>query len=64
MLTPGMPGKMLTTREVAELLQVDLSTVTRWIRYGRLPAIRTPGGQYRVRREDVERLLGRPVEDR
>jgi excisionase family DNA binding protein len=54
-----MPGErnMLTTGEVADLLSVDRHTVTRWIRLGQLRAVRLPSGQFRVRREDVDRLL-------
>ena len=53
------PGKsdMLTTSQVAELANVDRATVTRWLRLGLLAGIRTPGGQWRVRAQDVERWL-------
>lgn len=47
---------MLTTTQVAELLNVDRATVARWIRLGQLPAVRLPSGQYRVRRADLDRL--------
>lgn len=52
--------ELLTTRRVAEMLSVAQSTVERWITLDRLPAIRLPSGHYRVRREDVEKLLQRP----
>lgn len=48
---------LLTVGEVAEQFRVHSATVGRWIRDGALDAIRTPGGQYRVRRKDVEALL-------
>lgn len=49
----------LSRSEVAGLFGVSLSTVTRWARTGLLPAIRTPGGHYRYRAEDVRRLTRR-----
>lgn len=38
---------LLTPGEVAELLRVDVKTVARWAKEGRLAAIRTPGGHRR-----------------
>ena len=51
--------ELLTTAQVAARFNVDRHTVTRWIRLGQLPAVKTPGGTYRVRRQDVEKLLRR-----
>ena len=48
--------ELLSTAEVAKLLGVHRETVARWIRYSKLDAMKTPGGQYRVRREVVEEL--------
>lgn len=38
----------LTTGEAAALFDVDPDTVLRWIKSGDIPAIRTPGGHYRI----------------
>src|SRR5690348_3591552 len=43
-----MPGKLLTTPEVAERLGVSRQTAHRYLAEGRIPAQVTPGGQYRV----------------
>ena len=53
----GIPGEsaFLSRKEVARLFGVSLSTVTRWARTGLLQAVRTPGGHYRYRAEDVRR---------
>jgi len=47
---------LLTTENVAELLQLDVETVRRYIREGKLKAIKL-GREYRVRREDFEEFL-------
>lgn len=47
---------MYTTREVAEMFKVDPKTVKRWIYSGKLKAIRTPGGHYRVTEKSVKEL--------
>jgi excisionase family DNA binding protein len=53
-----MTGKQrITAAEAARRLEVSTSTVTRWIAAGKLPAVRTPGGHWRVRAVDVEKLL-------
>lgn len=53
--------------EVAELLGVNVNTLYRWRKEGRMSAYKpAEGQQYRVRREEVARLLGRthePVDD-
>lgn len=47
---------LLTAEEVAERLRVNVNTVRRYIRSGRLPAIRLGKG-YRIRSEDLESFL-------
>lgn len=47
----------MTSGEVARVLSVRTSTVSRWAASGQLDAIRLPSGRLRFRREDVERLL-------
>jgi excisionase family DNA binding protein len=50
-------GKLLKAKDVAELLDVDGSTVRGWIKDGKLPAILTPGGQYRIDPRAVDALM-------
>ena len=52
-----MPGEWLTTGQAAELLGVSRSTVVRYIEAGTLEARRLPGGHWRIRRSDAEKLL-------
>lgn len=47
----------LKIAEAAEILRLSRRTVERYISDGRLTALRTPTGQPRLRREDVEALL-------
>jgi len=53
----------LSPTEVALLLRVNESTVRRWIREGRLRALRTARrkGLIRVSREDLQRFLDNAV---
>jgi len=44
---------LLSTREIALMYQVTSATVLNWIRAGKLKAYTTPGGHYRVAREDL-----------
>ena len=46
-------ARLLTTTDVAEILQVSQSTVLNWCRDGRILAIRLPSGQYRVPRRSL-----------
>jgi len=51
----------LSTGAVARACGVTRDSVVRWIRAGHLRAFQTPGGHFRVRREDLALLLrGRP----
>lgn len=47
----------LTPKQVAELFGVTTVTVGTWADEGKLPHFRTPGGQRRFRRADVEAFL-------
>lgn len=49
--------RFLTTGEIARHCQVSHLTVSNWIRAGKLAASRTPGGHYRVAREDFLQFL-------
>ena len=52
-----MKEKMYSTGEVARLLGVDYATVARWARTGKIKAIRTVGGHWRIPESEVKRLL-------
>lgn len=51
---------LMTTGEVANLLDVSPSTVTRWVKNGVLSAVVMPSGRNKFRRADIEALLDRP----
>jgi excisionase family DNA binding protein len=50
-------SELYTTHDVSKLLQVDASTVSKWIDKGILMAYRTPGGHRRVRAPDLRSFL-------
>src|SRR5258705_764437 len=51
-----MDESFLTTEEVLEYLQVNLRTVYRLIKAGKIPAVRV-GRQWRFRKRDIDALL-------
>jgi excisionase family DNA binding protein len=51
--------RLLTPRDVAELLRVHPKTVLRYVRTAGLPCVRLPGGDVRLRRSEVDRWLDR-----
>ncbi len=64
--------ELLNTRDIARMYHVTSATVLNWIRAGKLKAYTTPGGHYRVAREDLDAFsrdygappgLGRPISD-
>lgn len=50
-------GLELSTSQAARVLGVTIGTVRRRADRGYLPTFRTPGGQRRFRREDLERFV-------
>ncbi len=52
-----MTDTLYTTHDISRMLQVDPSTVSKWIDRGILVAFRTPGGHRRVRAGDLRSFL-------
>ncbi len=48
---------LLTSHEVGALLQVNPSSVNKWVNAGLIPAFRTPGGHRRIRTADLLTFL-------
>ena len=58
MIRIGRGNAMLTARDVASLLSVDINTVRRWTNKGILKAYRIgPRGDRRFRQEDIALFL-------
>lgn len=55
-----MSQELYSIDQVADLLKLHVKTVRNYVRTGRLPAKRI-GKQYRITKEDIEALVGRPV---
>ena len=51
------PGRLLTARQVGDLLGLHPETILVWIRRGDLPAFRLPGGAIRIRQTDLDQWL-------
>jgi excisionase family DNA binding protein len=59
-ISEGQPAEgFLTRSEVAEILGVSPTTVTRWAREGRLPCQKTLGGHHRFERAIIQDLRER-----
>jgi|SRR5581483_7819682 len=52
-----MSRQLFSTGEVARRCSVKGDTILKWIKKGRLPATRTPGGHFRVEESDLLALL-------
>lgn len=55
-----MSQELYSIEQVADLLKLHVKTVRNYVKVGRLRATRI-GKQYRIAKEDVEALVGRPV---
>ena len=51
------PDRLLTSHEVGSLLQVNPSSVNKWVQKGHLRAYRTPGGHRRIKLADLLHFL-------
>lgn len=58
-----VPKRILTTREVASLMGVSRTTVTRWCSENDIRAVRLPSGQWRIPKSEVDRILAPVAED-
>lgn len=56
-LAGSPPKDWMTSGEVARALNMTRAAIRRWAREGLVDAIKTPGGQYRFRREALARLM-------
>lgn len=54
-------AELLSIGEVAKAFGVTVATVRNWDRDDRISSTRTPGGQRRFRRSEVEALLSTPT---
>ncbi len=60
----GIFDESYSSIDLARILGIHRVTVTNWIKKGALKAIRTPGGRYRVSKEDLMSFLdahGTPI---
>ena len=49
--------RMFRSGEVAEILGVDRHTVVKWIKEGKIKAIKLPSGRYRIPESEVKKIL-------
>ena len=52
-----MSERLLRPKEACKLLGVSYVTLRRWIKEGKIRAVRTLGGKYRIPESEVKRLL-------
>lgn len=55
--TQLLSKRLLRFDEVADLMEVTVRTVSRWVSQGRVEAVRTPGGRPRVVLESLRPYL-------
>ena len=53
--------KLYSAGKAAKLLGIHFNTMKNWIYAGKVDAIKTLGGQYRIPESEINRLLGRPA---
>jgi excisionase family DNA binding protein len=62
-MKPQFAGRQsLSTGEVASLCSVTRDSVLKWIRAGKIPARRTPGGHYRISRKAIQPIIDGALE--
>jgi putative resolvase len=50
-------GRLLKVREAALILNVDRRTIWKWIKEGKIKAVRLPSGRYRIPESEVIRII-------
>jgi len=55
-----MIEELVTVEEAAKILKLRRETIRRYIKNGYLKALTLPGGDYRLREKDIQKLLSRP----
>lgn len=58
-----MEEKLLTPKEVSEILGVARSSIWRYIRQGKLKAIKFSKRNYRIKRREVEKFQKKGIEN-
>jgi len=53
--------KLYSVGKAAKLLGIHFNTMKKWIYAGKVDAIKTLGGQYRIPESEIKRLLGQPA---
>ena len=53
--------ELLSVKEAARHLKLSPLTIKRYIYKGKLAATKTPGGQHRIRRGELEKLMGEKI---
>lgn len=53
--------KLYSAGKAAKLLGIHFNTMKKWIYAGKVEAIKTLGGQYRIPESEIKRLLGQPA---
>jgi len=56
--------RLLRPKEVCQLLSISYSTLLRWIREGKIRAVTTEGGKYRIPYSEVKKYFERREETR
>ena len=60
---PSKTERPLSPGQVAALFGVSVTTVASWADSGKLPSFRTPGGQRRFRKADVDAFVAEQADD-
>nr|MDO8082220.1 IS607 family transposase [Candidatus Freyarchaeota archaeon] len=53
--------KLYSTGKTAKMLGIHFLTLKKWIYKGKVKAVKTLGGQYRIPESEIRRLLGQPT---
>ena len=57
-----MTEELITVEDAARIFKVRRETIRRYIKNGHLPAVTLPGGDYRIRVEDIQKLISGSVQ--